>query len=131
MMRRQLWEELGPSWPLDHWVRRAGRKLLFKSVEGLATAAAAAPASVLDAELVGLTACDASCPHLQDHWMRDEEVSKGRECVCPEINRNKNIGEVRRAAPVTHLPHFNLVPPWHCGPTSCPCVPPPCRLNRA
>lgn len=33
---------------------------------------------------------------LQDHWMRDEEVSRGRECVCPEVNRNKNIGEVRR-----------------------------------
>ncbi len=32
---------------------------------------------------------------LQDHWMRDEEVSHGRECICPEVNRNKNIGEVR------------------------------------
>lgn len=27
--------------------------------------------------------------------MRDEEVSRGRECICPEVNRNKNIGEVR------------------------------------
>lgn len=27
--------------------------------------------------------------------MRDEEVSKGRECICPELNRNRNIGEVR------------------------------------
>lgn len=30
--------------------------------------------------------------------MRDEEVSRGRECVCPEVNRNKNIGEVNRGA---------------------------------
>ncbi|KAI3435729.1 hypothetical protein D9Q98_001787 [Chlorella vulgaris] len=47
MMKRQLWLELGPSWPLDHW----------------------------------------------DHWMRDDEVSGGRDCIVPEVNRNKNIGE--------------------------------------
>jgi hypothetical protein len=28
--------------------------------------------------------------------MRDDEVSQGRDCICPEVNRNKNIGEVRR-----------------------------------
>ena len=22
MMARELWQELGPAWPLDHWVRR-------------------------------------------------------------------------------------------------------------
>lgn len=26
--------------------------------------------------------------------MRMEDVSRGRECVAPEVNRNKNIGEV-------------------------------------
>jgi hypothetical protein len=35
---------------------------------------------------------------VQDHWMRDDEVSKGRECICPEVNRNRNIGEVRAQA---------------------------------
>lgn len=29
-----------------------------------------------------------------DHWMRMEHVSKGRECISPEVSRNKNIGEV-------------------------------------
>ena len=28
--------------------------------------------------------------------MRDDEVARGRDCICPEVNRNKNIGEVRR-----------------------------------
>ncbi|KAK2079823.1 hypothetical protein QBZ16_002218 [Prototheca wickerhamii] len=29
-----------------------------------------------------------------DHWMRMESVARGRDCVSPELNRNKNIGEV-------------------------------------
>lgn len=29
-----------------------------------------------------------------DHWMRLESVAKGRDCVAPELNRNRNIGEV-------------------------------------
>ena len=48
MMRRELWEELGPAWPKEHW----------------------------------------------DHWMRLDAVSRGRECVVPEVNRNFNIGVV-------------------------------------
>lgn len=28
-----------------------------------------------------------------DHWMRLDSTAKGRECVSPEVNRNKNIGE--------------------------------------
>ncbi|RMZ54421.1 hypothetical protein APUTEX25_001997, partial [Auxenochlorella protothecoides] len=29
-----------------------------------------------------------------DHWMRMEGVARGRDCVVPEVNRNRNIGEV-------------------------------------
>ncbi len=47
-MRRALWLELGPLWPLENW----------------------------------------------DHWMRLETTAKGRQCIVPEVNRNKNIGEV-------------------------------------
>ncbi|KAK9838605.1 hypothetical protein WJX84_002304, partial [Apatococcus fuscideae] len=28
-----------------------------------------------------------------DHWMRLNSTSKGRECIVPEVNRNRNIGE--------------------------------------
>ena len=48
MLRRELWEELAPRWPRDHW----------------------------------------------DHWMRVEDTARGRECVAPEVPRNRNIGEV-------------------------------------
>ncbi|KAK9847547.1 hypothetical protein WJX84_001936 [Apatococcus fuscideae] len=28
-----------------------------------------------------------------DHWMRLNSTSQGRECIAPELNRNRNIGE--------------------------------------
>ena len=46
MMAAELWAELGPSWPLQHW----------------------------------------------DHYMRIDAVSKGRECIVPEVSRNRNVG---------------------------------------
>ncbi|GAB4822166.1 hypothetical protein N2152v2_009212 [Parachlorella kessleri] len=48
MLKRDLWLELGPKWPKEHW----------------------------------------------DHWLRMEDVARGRDCVAPEVNRNRNIGEV-------------------------------------
>lgn len=29
-----------------------------------------------------------------DHWMRHSGVSRGRECVVPEVSRTYNIGEL-------------------------------------
>lgn len=45
MLRRQLWEELGPKFPKMNW----------------------------------------------DHWMRANH--RGRDCICPEVSRNYNIGK--------------------------------------
>jgi hypothetical protein len=27
-----------------------------------------------------------------DHWMRTDEQTKGRDCIVPELSRNRNIG---------------------------------------
>ncbi len=71
--------------------------------------------------------------------MRDEEVSKGRECVCPEVNRNKNIGEVRRIRspqplcfdyPAHQLSlHHRAVSCFHCFCTNCCFRTAPSRLQ--
>jgi len=29
-----------------------------------------------------------------DHWMRQREINKGRECIFPEVPRNHNIGKI-------------------------------------
>ena len=114
MMRRELWQELGPHWPLDHWVRlpparcatAGGAPQLAWWLTGgrPGWVGACHPCACHEAPLrppqehwFHCSGCCALLPSLaglpQDHWMRDEEVSKGRECVCPEVNRNKNIGE--------------------------------------
>ena len=42
MMARELWQELGPAWPLDHWVRwGTGGMLAGQSVAGWPAAAEA------------------------------------------------------------------------------------------